>query len=151
MENTDSLWNFSVTIYQRPGVSHACLSLQDRLGLDVNVLLFCCWFGCTRGLLDSQMFNDALDFSRSWAEKVVHPLRAARIWMKANNSTQPVSQKLLREKIKTVELEAEHLQQDFLESLSSKKHYNIWKKYLCPDKFEFIPQSIQEELSILFY
>ena len=121
MGNTDSLWSFSVTIYRQPGVSHACLSLQDRLGLDVNVLLFCCWFGCTRGPLDGQTFNDALGFSRPWAEEVVHPLRAARTWMKANNCTQPVSQKLLREKIKTVELEAEHLQQDFLESLSSTK------------------------------
>jgi uncharacterized protein (TIGR02444 family) len=121
MENTDSLWNFSVTIYRQPGVSHACLSLQDRLGLDVNVLLFCCWFGCTRGPLDCQTFNNALDFSKPWAEKVVHPLRAARIWMKVNNCVQPLSQKLLREKIKTVELEAEHLQQGFLENLSLKK------------------------------
>ena len=121
MGNTDSLWDFSVTIYQQPGVSHACLSLQDLLGLDVNVLLFCCWFGCARGLLDGPTFNNALDFSKPWAEEVVHPLRAARIWMKVNNCAQPVSQKLLREKIKTVELEAEHLQQDFLESLSLTK------------------------------
>ena len=121
MGNTDSLWDFSVTIYQQPGVSHACLSLQDLLGLDVNVLLFCCWFGCTRGLLDGPTFNNALDFSKPWAKEVVHPLRAARIWMKVNNCAQLVSQKLLREKIKTVELEAEHLQQDFLESLSLTK------------------------------
>ena len=39
MNSTASFWDFSVGTYRRPGVADACLSLQDRYGLDVNVLL----------------------------------------------------------------------------------------------------------------
>ena len=33
-------WQFSLDFYARPGVADACLELQDRAGVDVNVLFF---------------------------------------------------------------------------------------------------------------
>ena len=38
-----SLWNFAVSIYQKNGVSAACLFLQDSCDVDVP-LLFCAGF-----------------------------------------------------------------------------------------------------------
>lgn len=122
MEKPDSFWDFSVNTYGRPGVADACLSLQDRFGCDVNMLLYCCWFGRTRGVLDEPAFSAALSFSQPWADEVVHPLRAARTWMKTTGcvlTEVPTHHCMaLREKIKAAELAAEHLQQNTLEELT---------------------------------
>ena len=40
-EPADACWAYSLPLYDR--VRNACLELQDRFGLDVNILLFCCW------------------------------------------------------------------------------------------------------------
>ena len=123
MKGTDNFWDFSVSTYRQPGVAEACLSLQDRFGCDVNVLLYCCWFGCTRGLMIERTFNAALSFSEPWANEVVRPLRTARTWMKiagcGNTDVSTESCMSLRDDIKAAELKAEHLQQDTLERLTS--------------------------------
>ena len=38
-------WDFSVALYSKPGVGAACLGLQDRHEIDVNILMFCLWMG----------------------------------------------------------------------------------------------------------
>lgn len=122
MEQPASLWNFSVHTYGKPGVADACLALQDRHGLDVNVLLFCCWFGRTRGVVDEPLWDRVLAFSEPWADNVVRPLRAARTWMKHTGCTQPgVAYDAcmeLREEIKRVELKAEQFQENTLGELA---------------------------------
>ena len=37
---TDRLWDFAVTAYGKPDVSHFCLQAQDLHGFDVNMLLY---------------------------------------------------------------------------------------------------------------
>jgi len=122
MEQPASLWKCSVHTYGKPGVAAACLALQNRHGLDVNVLLFCCWFGCTRGVVDEPLWDRVLAFSEPWADNVVRPLRAVRTWMKHTGCTQPdISNDAcmeLREEIKRVELNAEQLQENTLEELA---------------------------------
>lgn len=122
MEQPASLWNFSVHTYGKPGVADACLALQDRHGLDVNVLLFCCWFGRTRGLVDEPLWDRVLAFSEPWADNVVRPLRTVRTWMKRTGCAQPdVSNDacmMLREEIKRIELKTEQLQENTLQYLA---------------------------------
>ncbi|MCG8546534.1 MAG: TIGR02444 family protein, partial [Alphaproteobacteria bacterium] len=36
----NAFWNFSLRAYARPGVADACIRLQDRYGVDVNVLFY---------------------------------------------------------------------------------------------------------------
>ena len=128
MEQPVSLWNFSVHTYGKPGVADACLALQDRHGLDVNVLLFCCWFGCTRGAVDEPLWDRVLAFSEPWADNVVRPLRAVRSWMKHTGCTQPdISNDAcmeLREETKRIELRAEQLQEKTLQSLAEDSPLN---------------------------
>ena len=38
-----AFWEFSLAFYAPEPVGAACLSLQDRRGADVNILLLCCW------------------------------------------------------------------------------------------------------------
>ena len=122
MVRMESFWDFSVNTYRKPGVADACLALQDRHGLDVNVLLFCCWFGCTRGVMDEPLWERVLAFSEAWADNVVRPLRAVRTWMKHTGCTQPEISNdecmRLREEIKRTELKAERLQENSLQELA---------------------------------
>ncbi|MGE0258095.1 MAG: TIGR02444 family protein [Alphaproteobacteria bacterium] len=43
------LWRFSLALYARPGVAEALIALQDRAGLDVNLILFGLWIGMRGG------------------------------------------------------------------------------------------------------
>ena len=116
----EPFWNFSLTHYAEPGVEDACLALQNRFGLDVNVLLFCVWFGTIRGEIPEALFHDVLTFSRAWSANVTAPLRQARTWIKQNRENPgPPAQDLetLRVNIKALELEAEKIQQTQLTRL----------------------------------
>lgn len=44
-------WRFSLAVYAAPGVADECLALQERCGIDVNILLFCAWVGGARRIL----------------------------------------------------------------------------------------------------
>ena len=119
----EGFWDFSVRTYRTPGVSDACLSLQNDYGADVNMLLYCCWIGAQIGQFDRDLFARASEFSTLWADHVVVPLRSARTWMKHTGcNTEPIPTDAcmqLREEIKAVEFAAEKMQQQLLESLVS--------------------------------
>ncbi len=121
MTTTKSFWNFAVRTYRCEGVHEACLALQDERGGDVNVLLFCCWMGATRGEFEIETLDKVLEFSHAWADRVVRPLRSVRSWMKNEGCLDPdipVERCMsLRERIKKVELEAEQMQEIVMESL----------------------------------
>ena len=118
----ERFWDFSVRTYGVSGVSQACLALQDERGVDVNMLLYCIWIGATRGVFNEQLYRAAMDYSHDWAAHVVRPLRAARTWMKSEGCRRegaPAESCMsVRKRIKAVELEAEKLQQDALESFA---------------------------------
>lgn len=124
MHSIETFWGFSARTYQCESVPAACLALQNQHGADVNVLLFCCWVGASRGEFETDSYESVMAFAHRWAENVVQPLRGARTWMKLNGppDQQRVDEQFthLRERIKAVELEAEHLQQDRMQSLLDK-------------------------------
>lgn len=84
----DLFWDFSVRVYKRPGVAPACLALQDRLGLDVNLVLYCLyWAACGRPALDPGTLRLVIDRALPWQDEVVRPIRAARRRAKIETST----------------------------------------------------------------
>jgi uncharacterized protein (TIGR02444 family) len=123
MSASEGFWAFSVRIYGKPDVPPACLDLQNDYGLDVNLLLYCCWLGTHGVKLDTATLERALAFTNPWAEHVVRPLRQARTWMKRDGSARgqlpPDAYTELRESIKAIELEAERLQQLALELMTN--------------------------------
>lgn len=72
-------WDFSLAVYGTEGAAPACLDLQDRRGLDVNMLLFCLWAGCERGLaFDGEGIRSILEAADDWQRTVVQPMRTVR-------------------------------------------------------------------------
>lgn len=122
-DTSEGFWDFSVRTYRTDGVPEACLSLQNDYGADVNMLLYCSWVGGFYGSFDDALFSNASGFADNWADEVVRPLRSARTWMKQSGCRQePMSTEecmSLREEIKSVEFEAERLQQEVLESITA--------------------------------
>ena len=115
---TNSLWDFTTWAYKLPGVEKACLSLQNRLGADVNIVLFCCWLAY-RGTGTSNLANylaGALKLSRDWQRNLIEPLRASRKNVKdmAENGAIAGAEKnaavAIGERIKQCEFELEQLQ-----------------------------------------
>ncbi len=106
-------WDFSIATYGRPDVAPACLALQDRHGVDVNVLLLCCWTGASgRGRLDADDIRTTLAVARPWHDRVVVPLRGLRRDLKPPPAgTPPAAVEAVRRRIATAELAAEHAEQ----------------------------------------
>ena len=72
-------WQFSLTVYARPGVAAECLGLQTALGIDVNVLLFVAWIGAAKGIiLDDRSIETVEVRASDWNDSVVRRLRTVR-------------------------------------------------------------------------
>lgn len=109
-------WSFSLDFYARPGVAEACLELQDRHGLDVNLVLYCCWRG---DILTQAQIEAAIDLTAPWRAEIVQPLRVLRRRLKPGFPPFPEAGTLaLRKRIADAELEAESLQQQALDALA---------------------------------
>ena len=104
-------WDFSCEVYGRPGVAPACLALQDRRGLDVNLILFCCWAGSRGQPLAPDDLRRLAAATADWRARVVEPLRAVRRWLKGYTGPLPDLAQGLRGDVLARELDAEHVQQ----------------------------------------
>ena len=73
------LWTFALDLYRRRDVARALITLQDRDGLDVNLMLFALWHGMSgRGRLDSDALIAADCTVRELRTEIIEPLRALR-------------------------------------------------------------------------
>src|SRR3954451_355651 len=74
----EAFWRFSLALYARPGVAEALIALQDRAGLDVNLILFGLWAGARHGRnLEGEGFAAAAE-AVAVASGVVRDIRALR-------------------------------------------------------------------------
>lgn len=115
-------WKFSLRIYSKDGVASACLSLQERHGLDINILLYLCWLGAheKRGL-DEPSVRQIVNTVGPWHDGQVRGLRQLRIDLKANKLGAPEGLgESLRDQIKSSELYAERIEQMMLHQLGSR-------------------------------
>ncbi|MBL8224019.1 MAG: TIGR02444 family protein [Chromatiales bacterium] len=114
-----ALWPWSLATYGRAGFSAAALELQDRHGLDVNILLYCLWAGLVhRALLGEDGVRAALVATRAWQAEVVLPLRAARRWLKGRVHPESELAAALRRRVADAELDAERGEQALLAALA---------------------------------
>jgi uncharacterized protein (TIGR02444 family) len=112
-------WRFSLAYYSRPGVPAVLIKLQDELGIDVNLILLALWLGSERRVLTDERMNDIGARSCSWQMSAVAPLREIRRALKGNAALVAATvAEAFRGKVKALELEAEHLQQDALFALA---------------------------------
>jgi uncharacterized protein (TIGR02444 family) len=112
---TTPFWRFSLHFYRQTGVSDACIALQDGCGVDVNLLLFLFWLASEGRQLSADEVKKLDGQVRSWRELTIVPIRDTRRKLKgAPTLVEPGQQEAFRNKVKTVELEAERLQQEAL-------------------------------------
>ena len=104
----DEFWAFSLELYARPGVAEACLRLQDAHGLDVNLLLLCCWLARRGCRLSAADLAAAEAHAAPFRARILDPLRATRRALK----TMPIAgAAALYAQVKQVEIAAEREEQ----------------------------------------
>lgn len=110
-----ALWDFSGRLYAAPGVAEAALELQDEHGLDVNLLLVCCYLGLNGVRATRETIATLDQHARAWRQVAVEPLRDLRRRLKQDVGTISAETAApFRERVKSLELEAERLQQEML-------------------------------------
>jgi uncharacterized protein (TIGR02444 family) len=117
---SEVFWDYSVALYSRPGVEAACLELQRRHRIDVNLVLLCVWLGQRGTALDGESLARLCHGADRWQSEVVRPLRTLRRRLKTRiadgepNSVAgdwPELAASVRERAITLEIDAEHLEQ----------------------------------------
>lgn len=106
-------WDFSLRVYGSEGVAPACLALQEAHGVDVNLLLFCCWLGATgRGTVDADGIARLQTAVADWHAEIVRGLRAVRRRLKEPVAGEDRTLALaLRKHVQKTEIDAEHIEQ----------------------------------------
>ncbi len=109
-ELDNDLWRFALSLYGREGVSSACLVLQEKLGVDVNILLFAIFARLERGVtLDTQELAAIDGLVRGWRTEIVQVLRQVRTRLKSAPFSSSATEDL-RNRIKADELRAEQIE-----------------------------------------
>lgn len=106
-------WDFSLRVYGSDGVAAACIALQERRGIDVNLLLFSAWIGESgRGVLAESDLEAALAATTAWNRDIVCALRVVRNRLKGGMPPIPTERSdVLRKMILEIEVKSEHVEQ----------------------------------------
>jgi uncharacterized protein (TIGR02444 family) len=114
-------WHYSTAVYAREGVAPACLRLQERHGIDVNIVLMCCW--CAQEdhrLIDNAEMCRLVGAVSGWHRSVVRELRAVRKRLKGGLPPVPEDLvRLVRERVLQTEIDCEQVEQHLLYQLAT--------------------------------
>jgi uncharacterized protein (TIGR02444 family) len=121
-------WDYALELYRRAGVEAAFLELQRRHGIDVNIVLFCCWLARRGMLADEAVLGRIAETAEAWQEDFVRPLRTVRTRLKAALTEPrpgsiparwPELAAALRRRTLAVEIDGERLEQLLLVELAA--------------------------------
>jgi len=116
----EGFWTWSLATYDQPGVAAKLLALQDKLALNVNVLLWCCWMAERFAEPPDYVLRKAIDLTRRWSNEVTEPLRSARRALKTPLlQTEGAIAAALRDQVKAAEIESERIEQSMLAALAA--------------------------------
>jgi uncharacterized protein (TIGR02444 family) len=111
-------WRFSLAVYSDKAVQAECLDVQERLGADVNLLLFSAYLGAVEGVrLEPRHLADARERVESWHREIVRSLRAARRALKPwslEKGRLDREAAALRAQVQGMEIRAEQIEQALL-------------------------------------
>ena len=109
-----ALWDWTLKAYGQDGVPDACLRLQDEFGQNTSLLLWAVWAETD----DPALLTRAADLAHRWEAWALTPIRAVRRALKpAFEGVDDGPREDLREDVKAVELRAERVLMESLESL----------------------------------
>jgi uncharacterized protein (TIGR02444 family) len=109
------VWDWTLEAYARPGVPEACLALQDQHGQNTSFLLWAVWAEAA----DPDLLARAGEAARRWEALALAPLRAVRRALKPPLAPiENARREGLREDVKAVELRAERVLMETLETMT---------------------------------
>ena len=113
-------WRYSLELYAREGLPQALIALQDRLGADVNLLLFCCWTALSgQGRLSTEDLRRADEAVAGWRGDVTLPLRALRNRIKGSPERWALEgASEVRRRVLETEIASERVTQGILEGMA---------------------------------
>ena len=110
--NAEDFWAYSLALYCRQPVAQAGLSLQDRRGADVNLLLAICWLATKGYAVKHEALSAATEAVATWNAAILHPLRQVRRRFPADfPEVGKADQQSIKHGILSVELECERVAQ----------------------------------------
>ena len=142
LQYDNDFWRFSLAAYEPIDVAEECLALQDALGLDVNLLLYCAWFGTRAIVLSRSDIEFASRIVAPWHDNVVRPLRSVRRQIKARFGSEFEN---LRSRVKIMELEAEQIEQAMLFAYSRE----IQSLRTSTDHRDAITENVREYITMM--
>ncbi len=109
-------WDFSVTLYGTEGVHAACVALQAKYALDVNLLFYGLWHASAgAGSIAPKKWSQILAMVEDWHKDIVQPIWLARQKLKPAFADFPTDlSEPLRQMYINAELAAEHIEQIML-------------------------------------
>lgn len=108
-----AFWDWSLDRYEKPDVASACLDLQDKQGLNVNICLWCCWLA-EEGRDARPAIERAMATLEPWTREITGAIRDTRRKL----GDQPQAGALYKS-VLACELDAEHVEQDILSELAA--------------------------------
>lgn len=118
MAISSDFWEFSLEVYGRQNVAGLCLELQDKVGADVNIVLFLLWLGRQKlALKEGAGIDLILDCVAPWHKQIVQSMRTARREMKNWPVPDEGFRDRLRADIQKLEIRSEQIEQSMLYEL----------------------------------
>jgi 4-hydroxy-3-polyprenylbenzoate decarboxylase len=116
LQTDNEFWRFSLSFYSRSSVASACLVLQNRLGVDINVLLMSIFAAVKRRrMLSAEDLRAVDDVVAPWRVDIVESLRRIRTRLKSGPPPAPSgSTENLRTHVKVAERNAEQIEHALL-------------------------------------
>ncbi|MGK0498495.1 MAG: hypothetical protein ACJAYG_000124 [Oceanicoccus sp.] len=103
------IWDYTLSVYGKDGVSPILIRLQDEYGADVNLLLCACWLGGQGQLLNADGWRTLVQASAKWRAEGIIPLRALRRFLKGQAGLEE-----FRERVNQLEVDAEQWQHQLM-------------------------------------
>ena len=64
-------WDFSLKFYGQQNIASSCLALQESVGADVNILLYCCWVASEgAAVIEPTEFAEIIETIEPWQSGV---------------------------------------------------------------------------------
>ncbi len=146
------LWSFALSTYARPGVESTCLRLQEH-GADVCLLLCAAWLEQRGVALEPGRVHALQQLARPWRAQVIEPLRQLRTqWRALAQQDESLAQ--LRERVKSLELDAERQLLARLETLALEwptgvKGHQPWLEGLAAEDAANLDHDALQQLRVM--
>ena len=111
--NSNDFWQFACQLYSKDGMQARLLDYQNQQGKNVNLCLLLYYLDSLNLAISQDQLNKLEESISEFEQQVLTPLRAARGYLKANQ-TEIADYAAIRKELLSAELKLEKQQQQML-------------------------------------